>query len=141
MNETWMQSGSYILDTNTLSGQSYLLLTGYSTGWLDISNGITTWALAYSLCLSGGLRIACPRTAMTTSEWRYFREIRWYWLFDKTVAISGGQYLPGCTSGATYQVCGATTAKEFRFCSRVVYVWFGTWEVQLCGLLTNFAEK
>lgn len=138
--DIWIQSGIYILDTHTTSGQTYFFLTGYTTGVLDISSGIGTWDLMYSLCFSGGLRMACPGVDMTTSEGRYFREIRWYGLFAKDTAITWWQYMT-CTSGQNYFTCGSATAKEFRFCSKVVYVWFGTWEVELCGLLTNFMEK
>jgi type II secretory pathway pseudopilin PulG len=60
MNDPWIQSGSYILTTNVISGQNYLLLTGYSSVGLNIGNGIDTQDLAYSLCFSGGVRVACP---------------------------------------------------------------------------------
>jgi hypothetical protein len=37
--------------------------------------------------------------------------------------------------------CGTSTAKEYRFCSKVAYIGQGEWEVELCGLLTNFQKK
>ncbi len=140
MNDIWMQSGSYILTTNVISGQNYFLLTGYSTGWLYINNGINADDLTYSLCFSGGIRMACPGVDGTTKEGRYFREIRWYWLFSKDTYITWWQYM-NCLSGLDYFTCGSYAAKEFRFCSKVMYVGYGTWEVELCGLLTNFREK
>jgi type II secretory pathway pseudopilin PulG len=138
-NDSWIQSGSYILDAHELSGQNYLSLS-WAAMWLNVGNGIDTWDLAYSLCLSGGLRIACPGTVSVTTEGRYFREIRWYGLFSKDTTITGWQYI-NCTSGVDYLVCWSSSAKEFRFCSKVIYLWYGTGEVELCGLMTNFIGK
>ena len=135
-NDTRMQSGSYVLNTAELSGQRYLLLTGYSTTWFNISDGIDANDLTYNLCFSGGLRIACPGVNSTTSEGMYLREIQGYGLFAKDVSVTWWQYLL-CTDGES--TCWSTSAKEFRFCSKVAYVWYGTGEVELCGILTNFA--
>ncbi|MCX6822870.1 MAG: hypothetical protein NTX91_02640 [candidate division SR1 bacterium] len=140
MNDTRMQSGSYILSTNEISGQNYLLLSGGSMSSLNIGNGVDTGDLNYSLCLSGGLRTACPGTISVTPEGRYFREIRGYGLFIKDVPLTGGKYM-SCTSGVDYLNCGSSSAKEFRFCSKVVYMGYGTGEVELCGLITNFMQK
>lgn len=76
MNDTRMQSGSYILSTNVIAGQNYLFLSGGHIPALDIADGIDTGDLNYSLCLSGGLRVACPGVVSVTPEGRYFREIR-----------------------------------------------------------------
>lgn len=135
-----MISGSYILEKNTVSGQEYFLLTGYTTDVLDLGWGIDTWALRYALCRSGGLRTACPGYDFTSAEWRYFREIRGYGLFAKDVTQTGGQEIL-CDSGMDLFICGSPSAKEFRFCSKVIYVWYGTWEVELCGAITNFVRK
>lgn len=138
--DPWMQSGYYILTTNVISGQEYLLLTWYSTDWLNVGGWIDAHDLSYSLCFSGGVWVACPWVDMTTSEGRYFREIRWYGLFSKDTNVTWWQYM-NCTSGLDYMTCGSYAAKEFRFCSKVTYVGYGTGEVELCGLLTNFREK
>lgn len=139
-NDTRMQSGSYVLSTDVISGQNYLFLSWGNISPLNIGDGIDTGDLNYSLCLSGGLRVACPGTVSVTSEGRYFREIRWYWLFAKDMNVTGWQYM-NCTSGVDYMNCGSPSAKEFRFCSKVVYMWYGTGEVELCGLVTNFMAK
>lgn len=133
-------SWSYILERNILSGQQYFLLTGYTTIPLSLGSGIDTWTLHYTLCQSGALRQACPETQSITPEGRYFREISAQGLFAKDVQLTGGQYL-SCSSGQDMVNCWSSAAKEFRFCSKVIYVWFGTWEVQLCGVMTNFAKK
>ena len=138
-NDSRMQSWSYILDTNTLSGQRYFLLTGYSVNGFDSSNGIDSWDLAYSLCISGGLRVACPGSSVATDEGRYFREIRWYGLFDKSVSVTWWVYMD-CPTGSFSASCSSVDAKEFRFCSRVTYMGYGTWEVELCGVFTNFMD-
>ena len=135
-----MQSGYYILTTNVISGQNYLLLTGYASSGLHIEDWIAAHDLSYSLCLSGGVWVACPWVDAITKEGRYFREIRWYGLFSKDTTITWWQYI-NCTSGVDYTTCSSYAAKEFRFCSKVTYVGYGTWEVELCGLLTNFKEK
>jgi hypothetical protein len=96
--------------------------------------------LAYSLCFSGGVRVACPWIDGTMKEGMYFREIKWYWLFSKDTNITWWQSMT-CLSGLDYTTCGSYAAKEFRFCSKVIYVGYGTGEVELCGLLTNFKEK
>jgi len=140
MNDTRIQSGSYILSSNNISGQNYLFLSGWNISALNIGDGIDTGDLKYSLCLSGGLRVACPGVVSVTAEGRYFREIKWYWLFAKDTSITGWQYM-NCTSGVNYLTCGSSSAKEFRFCSKVVYMWYGTGEVELCGLMTNFMAK
>lgn len=138
--DTRMLSGSYLLTTNVVSGQQYFLLTGYSlTTSLSLASGISTWALQYALCQSGGLWIACPGSGYVSPEWRYFREIRWYGLYAKDVSTTWWSSM-SCTSGAS-NPCGSSSAKEFRFCSKVAYVWYGTWEVQLCGVITDFAQK
>jgi len=138
--DTWMQSGSYILSTNVFSGQQYFLLTGYTSDWLDLGQGITTGDLHYSLCLTSGARSACPGTQSTTPEGTYFREIEGYGLWEKDLPVTWGQYI-SCTSGMDIHVCGAPLAKEYRFCSKVVYVGYGTGEVDLCGVVTNFMKK
>lgn len=139
-NDPWIESGYYVLDTEVLSGQRYFFLTWTFSGGVSLGNGIDTVDERYALCLSGGVWQACPWFSWTNAEWRYFREIRGYGLFAKDVALTGWQYM-SCSSWLDYFTCGSPSAKEFRFCSKVMYVWYGTWEVELCGLLTNFAEK
>ncbi|MFA7717496.1 MAG: prepilin-type N-terminal cleavage/methylation domain-containing protein [Candidatus Absconditabacterales bacterium] len=137
-NDSWMSSGFYILDTNVISGQHYFLLTGPVTEGILLSGGITSGDLMYSLCQSGSIRSACPGLSPQTAEGNYFREIHGYGLYQKDVPVTGG-LLISCPNGQGS--CGFPTAKEYRFCSRVVYVGYGTGEVELCGLLTNFLKE
>ena len=131
--DTRMQSGFYILQPHTVSDQQYFLLTGFS------SLGLADNALQYSLCFSHWSRISCPGLTGVSSEGRYFREIQWYGLWAKDSSVTWWTYLP-CTNGEDTD-CGTTSAKEFRFCSRVMYMWYGTGSVELCGVLTNFKAK
>lgn len=137
-NDTWMQSWFYVLDTQELLWQKYFLLTGYSTTWIVIADGVQSSDARYSLCFSGDLWDACPGSSALTPEGSYFREIQGYGLRDKDAQTTWGEYLD-CVNGET--TCGSYTAKEFRFCSSVSYIWYGTWTVKLCGVITNFKEK
>ena len=142
--DAWMLSGSYILDTALLSWQRYFLLTGYSAQRLSLANGVDTNDLSFRLCLLSGTWYACPGTTTPTSEWTFFREIYGYWLFLKDQNVQGWQYV-FCGSGGTIRpdtsTCWSSQAKEFEFCSRVVYGGLAGQEVSLCGSITNFAAN
>ncbi len=138
--DTWMASGHYILQTTVMSGQQYFVLTWYTLDGLQLSGGITTGELNYSLCQSWGVRTSCPWVVSLTPEGRYFREVKWYGVFLKDVATTWGQFIV-CPNGTDVQTCGSERAKEFRFCSKVVYVGYGTGQVELCGVITNFKGK
>jgi hypothetical protein len=59
-------------------------------------------------------------------------------LFQKDVTQSGGSVI-SCPNWLSSN-CGANTAKEYRFCSKVSYIGEWKWEVKLCWLITNFRQ-
>lgn len=139
-NDIRFTSGSYVLQRLTTGGQEYLALTG---PWspIDISSFLTTDTTKFSLCQQSGYWDSCMWEVSSTSEGKYFREIEWLWLYLKDVSLAWWSWIV-CTWWTTdYETdtsCSNNTAKEFRFCSRVVYIGDGTGEVKLCGVITNF---
>jgi len=131
-------TGSYVLTRVFTWEQTYFALRGPFT-WLDLSLGLDPDVLQFSLCQQSWFRNACMGTDLVSSEWRYFREILGLWLYQKDISVTWGQNLL-CTWWLSVG-CGDERAKEFRFCSRVVYVGDGTGEVKLCWVLTNFKGK
>jgi len=141
LNNYWIGSGSYVLSGKNISGQYYLLLDGPSMNPLHLADGINHLDELYSLCLTKGSWTACPGVKdNTTPEWRYFRQILGLGLYRKDTATAGWELLTCPTWSASPDCSDADVPKEFRFCSRVVYVGRGTGEVMLCGFLTNFAN-
>lgn len=136
--DTRMRSGNYILLSATTWGQQYFRLQLQTWATLDLSGGVNIGNTWFSLCKSeNGTRSSCSEP--TSNEGKYFRTIKWIWLFDKTAPTEWWSPLP-CTKW-TDSNCGTETAKEYRFCSKVAYIGQGRWEVELCGLLTNFQKK
>ena len=137
VDDTRISSGSYVLQRLMTWGQQYFALYPMQT-WIDLRYGLETnsW---FSLCQQSGYRDSCMGQLPIASEWRYFREIEWLWLYLKDESMTWWIALL-CTWWLS-PGCGDFKAKEFRFCSRVVYVGDGTWEVKLCGVVTNFKTK
>lgn len=137
----WMTSGYYILQRSQTWGQSYFSLTGLGStpflSWVNLSDGIGSTDNKFTLChQTWSYWDACPGTQSTTTEWRYFRQIQWLWLYRKDININWWSWL-NCSSWNS-QICWSSIAKEFRFCSKVAYVGDTTGEVQFCGVITNF---
>lgn len=139
INDIRFTSGSYVLQRLTTGGQEYFALTG---PWspINISSLVTTDTTKFSLCQQSGYWNSCMWEVSSTSEWRYYREIEWLWLYLKNVSsytwneiVCTWWNIPWWNPG-----CWTRVAKEFRFCSRVVYIGDGTGEVKLCGVITNF---
>ena len=120
-----MQSGSYILQLGDFSGQQTYYLTGLSTSIpLNVTDGIGTAELRYSLCLQTGMWIACPGQDSISPEGRFYREIRGYDLQKKDSAAAQ-RFV--CANGASLDAdygmsCDSTIPKEYLFCSIVDYV-------------------
>ncbi len=147
--DSWMWSGSYILQ-RWLTGEQEYFFMSWATQlpvWaqLDLSDGIQTSDRNFAMCLTGWMWNACPGYTGNTN---YFREIRGKWLFYKDSTTTGGDYLD-CTkwnesvvvSTLAFPVdCWWLEAKEYRFCSRVEYIGEGRWEVEFCSLITNFLK-
>lgn len=135
-NDEWFQSWSYII-IQTWNEQKYFSAISWTTT-LNIDDNIQTWDLQYSLCESNGIWSACIGQQPQSKEWRYFREIQGLGLFQKDVTQSGGSVI-SCPNWLSSN-CGANTAKEYRFCSKVSYIGEWKWEVKLCWLITNFRQ-
>ena len=137
--DLWFTSGMYILQRLMTWDQMYFALSGPLLTGIDFADGMTIDDYQFSLCQQSGYWDACPWKESITNEGKYFRQIAWRWLYFKDIPITGWTLI-SCTSWATSQ-CSDTRAKEFRFCSKVVYVWDSTGEVQFCGVMTNFKGK
>ena len=131
-------SGAYVLQRLMAWGQEYFALTGPFAP-IDFNDGVETGDLNFSLCQQSGFRYPCMGTLPTTSEGKYFRQITWRWLYLKDVAATWWTEII-CLWWTTWwtALCAGSTAKEFRFCSKVAYIGAGTGEVELCGVMTNF---
>ncbi len=138
IDDTRFTSGAYALQRLTADGQEYFALTGPFAG-IDLWNGLDSGDYNFSLCQQSGLRYSCTWTLPTTSEGKYFREIEWLWLYLKDVSTTWWNLIT-CTWW-TAPDCWTNRAKEFRFCSRVVYIGDSTGEVKICGVITNFKWK
>ncbi len=137
--DVWFSSWYYALQRLMTWEQQYFALSGPMFTWVNFANGVDADDYFFALCQQSGYWDACPWVQPTTSEWLYFREIQWIWLYAKDVATSWWEELL-CTGWLSPQ-CGNERAKEFRFCSKVSYIWETTGEVKLCGVITNFKGK
>lgn len=134
-----ISTGSYVLQRLVTWGQEYFALT-WPVIPFNLSDGIDTGDYLYTLCQQSGYRDACILTVPSTSEGKYFREIEGLGLYLKDVPTTWWDLIV-CTWSQSSLDCWNARAKEFRFCSKVAYIGDGTWEVKLCGVLTNFKGK
>lgn len=138
--DKWFGSGNYIIFWTGIWDQKYFIVQMITGSQMKLFDGIGTWDLEYSLCFWSGQRYTCPWVEYTWSEGKFFRQIIGKWLFLKDSNV-GWTYLD-CADGSDQGwVCGDSTAKEYRFCSRVEYD-NGKWvsNVEICSLMTNFLE-
>ena len=70
---------------------------------------------------------------------RYRRFITWDWLYNKDYYDNNPTELLGC-KGYKEKKCISSDAKEFRFCSTVIYSSPYQGIVNLCAIMTNFVE-
>lgn len=143
LDDEWMWSGNYILQKMISGSQQSFYLSGWSA-WseLNLSDWIQTSDSKFALCMSWGLWEACPGDTWSIS---YFRQIHGEWLFYKDSNTTGWDYLDCLNWEAdvffpTTLNCWWLEAKEYRFCSKVAYLGQWKWEVELCGLITNFGK-
>ncbi len=119
---------------------NYIIISWNNITWTNekllLSGWISTWDMNFALCLTGWQRLSCPWTENNTKYWKYFRIIKWIWLYDKNESTTGWKLL-SCTKWNDTN-CWNNIAKEYRFCSAVFYVWEKTWEAEVCGIMTNF---
>ncbi len=126
-----------------LTDSSYII-TGRILSWtneeLNISNGIDTWDKIFSLNLTWSKRIQDPNMEDNQTKYgKFFRTIEWKWLFLKNSTTTWWELI-SCSSW-WISLCNSWNAKEFRFCSRVEYIWTNTGSVEICWILTNFFEN
>lgn len=134
--DLWFTTGFYMLQRLSTQGQEYFALTGESYWqWIDLGDGLDTHDYNFALCQQSGYWNACPSRTWTTSEGKYFRQIQWLWLYLKDINTTWWVQI-SCTW--SWLDCWTNKPKEFRFCSKVVYVGESTGEVQFCGVITNF---
>lgn len=131
-------TGAYVLQRLATWWQEYFALTGPWT-WIMLSEWMSANNLKFSLCQQSGYWDSCIWQQPQTSEWKYFREIEWLWLYLKDVATTWWTMIH-CT-WSMVPGCWTSSAKEFRFCSKVVYIGESTGEVKLCWVITNFKGK
>ena len=129
-------TGSYVLQRLTTWWQGYFALTGPFLPWINLSDGVDSGDYVFSLCQQSGYWDACIWQSPTTSEGKYFRQIDGLWLYLKDTTDTWWTLIT-CTWWLS-SGCWTSTAKEFRFCSKVAYIGDSTGEVQLCGVITNF---
>jgi len=131
-------SGAYVLQRLTTAWQDYFALTGpflpiaLSGGALDSDD------LVFSLCQQSGYWNSCMWTLSSPTEGRYFRQITWRWLYLKDTPFTWWSAITCTWSLGPDANCNNNNAKEFRFCSKVVYIGKDIGEVELCGVITNF---
>lgn len=135
-------SGNYIVVTAETWGQKYFEAKKIDWSILNIVGTwiLETWSLNYSLCFSGEW-YPCPGEEYTWGEWKYFRQIIGKGLFLKDSNTDWWDYVD-CKYGSDQAwSCGDSSAKEYRFCSRVEYEnGRGISNVEICSLMTNFLE-
>jgi len=145
-NDARIWSGNYIIEEKwseieSESKSKYFVLSWWSISWFDIENWMSGNNNFYRLCFLTWQRRACPwidRSTWSSAEWVYLRQISWKWVFLKDVNASWWNYI-NCTIWNDTN-CWDESAKEYRFCSRVWYMWWNNWEIEICSLMTNFVK-
>lgn len=127
---------------NRLTVSSYIIsdrLLSWINETLNIWDGISTWDQRFGLILTWWKWLQNWNTESKQTKYgKFFRTIEWKWLFLKN-STNTWWNLINCSSWSS-AICHSWDAKEFRFCSRVEYVWQNTGSVEICGVLTNFFE-
>jgi len=138
-----MTEENYILMWQTITGTSETL---------DISDWISTWEKIFNLCLTWWQRISCPWSDNQTKYGKFFRTIEWDWLYIKDVNHTWwvkivcnawvGWWDAWPSWGIAYHCAEWDELRpmEYRFCSKVEYIWTKTWSVEICGVLTSFFD-
>lgn len=140
-NMNWMWSGMYLLSWSTINGQNYFSLTAWQDVLLDLSDWLQAWEDQYSLCKRDTWWVPCPGTVETTSEWRFYRQVVWKWVFRKDSSAVWWEQV-SCVNGQDidqfWALCWDEWPKEYRFCVRVASLKQWTNLVEQCAVMTNF---
>lgn len=144
IDDSWMKKSFYSIDTKINNGQEHYYLTDWwPTAELNLDDDVDATDLRYSLCNTWWVWEACPNMTPESPEWKYFRQLEWKWLYRKDRNQLGWEeiFCDGWDDIDNLgEDCGDDKAKEYRFCNKVAYIWFGQWEVELCWLITNFYD-
>ena len=140
-NDEWMWTGYYVIIEKTLEWNKYLSLSWMWVEWFDINSGMSSNNVNYRLCYQTWKWLSCPwtdRSIWNSSEWIFLSEIQWKWLYTKNTSTIWWDLI-NCLNWDTPD-CGNWQAMEYRFCSKVWYIWWVKWEIEICSLITNFME-
>lgn len=135
-NDAWIESWeNYVILTKTAWSTKYNYLLEGSNSALYINDRIDNNDRRFIMCKDANEQwYNCPSSADPyTKEWWFFRSIRWIWLYNKESWSA-----LNCSNWSDIVSCWTSTSKEFRFCSTVQYQAWWIWQVELCGILTNF---
>lgn len=125
--ETWNTNNSFLTWNYILS---WLILSWINWN-LDLSGWIDQTDKNFAICLTWNSRKSCPWQENTSKYWQYFRSIESKWLFQKDFNITWWTKTTNISS---------SEPKEFRFCSKVEYIWSKKWIVEICSIMTDFAN-
>lgn len=138
--DAWMQSWYYAIYTFVTGGQQIFYLSWWNRAPLDLTDWIQDSDMKYALCENNWIWNPCT---WTSYEWqtKYFREIHGLGLFLKDSDTVWWDYID-CENwkDSFPSDCWLSNAKEFRFCSKVAYIWETQWDINICGLITNFKD-
>lgn len=144
-NDAWVWSWNYVLSWITTDSSQIYYIMSWAIWKLQLNQNwnimIDNEDKVYSLCKdTKWFWYNCPNQNQSIDEWRYFRMIKWLWVFDKSAwwwSWNPNNYLV-CNDWTT---CWNNDPKEYRFCSRVEYLWNWYNDVELCSLMTNFKKQ
>jgi hypothetical protein len=136
-----LSAWSYIIQTQISGWQQYFYWTWPFTAF-DVTQWLSTNNLQYSLCQTSTGWQACPWNLPTSVEGKFFRSVRGIWLFTKFSSTDGWDTIVCTKSTDSFAggICKDDSAKEYRFCVTVDYVWNIVGKVELCSILTNFKK-
>jgi len=143
-NMCWLNLNPYIecdWIQKRMSTWSYIITTWNILSWVNDDLDLSWWLVwnqVFAICLSWWQRNSCPWEDNQTKHWKFFRTIEWKWLFNKDNLNTWGIEL-NCLDWNPTE-CIDTTAKEYRFCSRVEYIWTNIWKTEICSIITNFFD-
>ena len=137
-NDTWFQSGSYILSLTWIS-QKYFSLKVQSPA-LQLNWPIKTTDWNYLLCKQNGIISSCSPTVSSRpanyfSPILYFQQVRGWYLLDKNAPSNS----LNCSEWDDTN-CWDGRFLEKNFCVDVVYFNGAKKHVTFCSVMTNFQE-
>lgn len=124
-----------------MSTWSYILTSWNILSWVNLKLDLSWWVqwnVMFAICLNEWKRYPCPEEDNQTKHWKFFRTIEWKGLFDKSNSTTWWIEL-NCTNW-NQEWCSGNIAKEYRFCSRVEYIWTNLKKAEICSIITNFFD-